>query len=209
MSGHSEIRRLAALILVIGLGVHAVPAGASPTGAQAFVQNLGDEILTALGQRTVSEREAYETFQGIFSRGFDVPWIGRFVLGRYWRVATSDQQGRFIALFEEMVVQNYMIQFSDLRGVEFEVTGAEQRGQRNDVFVTTAIRPTPEAKPALVDWVVRPQQDDGYRIIDVRVEGISMGITQRREFASVIQRNGGRIDPLLVALQEKVLQNRQ
>jgi phospholipid transport system substrate-binding protein len=39
------------------------------------------------------------------------------------------------------------------------------------------------------------------------VEGVSMAVTQRQEFASVIQRNGGQIDALLKLLREKAGQS--
>ena len=44
------------------------------------------------------------------------------------------------------------------------------------------------------------------KIIDVAIEGISMSVTQRDEFSSVIQRGGGRVEALLASLREKVSQ---
>ena len=46
-------------------------------------------------------------------------------------------------------------------------------------------------------------QDSKSKIMDVIVEGVSMSVTQRSEFAAVIQRNGGKIDGLLKTLREK------
>jgi len=37
----------------------------------------------------------------------------------------------------------------------------------------------------------------------VIVEGVSMAVTQRSEFASVIQRNGGQVEGLITALRQK------
>ena len=48
--------------------------------------------------------------------------------------------------------------------------------------------------------------DNKLRIVDVEVEGISMGITQCDEFASVIRNNGGKIAALLTALRKKTSQ---
>jgi phospholipid transport system substrate-binding protein len=45
-----------------------------------------------------------------------------------------------------------------------------------------------------------------YKINDVVVEGISLTITQRQEFAFVIQRNGGQLESLLKVLREKTRQ---
>jgi phospholipid transport system substrate-binding protein len=44
--------------------------------------------------------------------------------------------------------------------------------------------------------------DDEYKIIDVMVEGISMAVSQRQEFGSVLKRNG--VERLLQILSAKV-----
>jgi phospholipid transport system substrate-binding protein len=52
---------------------------------------------------------------------------------------------------------------------------------------------------------VRVRQGSGsFKIIDLAIEGISMAVTQRDEFSSVIQRGGGRVEALLVSLRERV-----
>ncbi len=57
-----------------------------------------------------------------------------------------------------------------------------------DVVVSTRID-RPSGPPIAAEWRVRAT-DNRLRIIDVSVEGVSMVVTQRSEFASVIQRNG-------------------
>src|SRR5438067_2408533 len=42
------------------------------------------------------------------------------------------------------------------------------------------------------------------KITDVYVGGVSMKVTQRDEFSSVIQRNGGRVDALLAQLRQRL-----
>ena len=46
-------------------------------------------------------------------------------------------------------------------------------------------------------------KSDGYRVVDVMVEGVSMSVTQRDEFAAVIRNTGGKLEGLLVALRKK------
>jgi phospholipid transport system substrate-binding protein len=43
-----------------------------------------------------------------------------------------------------------------------------------------------------------------YLITDVVVGGVSMKVTQRDEFAAIIQRNGGRPEALLAALRQQL-----
>ena len=48
------------------------------------------------------------------------------------------------------------------------------------------------------------QKGGTWKIVDVVVEGVSMGASQRSEFASVIQRSGLGLDGLFVALVQRV-----
>ena len=57
-------------------------------------------------------------------------------------------------------------------------------------------------EPVRVDWRLAPE-GQSWKIIDVIIEGVSMAITQRDDFAATVQRNGGRIGPLIEQLREK------
>ena len=76
----------------------------------------------------------------------------------------------------------------------------------SDRLVQSRIAQPNGAPPLKVDWRVG-KSAKGYKINDVVVEGVSMAVTQRQEFASVIQRNGGQIDALLKLLREKTGQS--
>jgi phospholipid transport system substrate-binding protein len=79
------------------------------------------------------------------------------------------------------------------------------RGSRSDgegVIVSTDIISPGRPTPLRIDW--RLVRDNGsYKISDVIVEGVSMAVTQRSEFAAVVQRNGGQIRDLLALMREK------
>lgn len=62
--------------------------------------------------------------------------------------------------------------------------------------------PRPQGEPIQVEWRLR-REAGGWKIIDVVVEGISMAVTHRSEFSSVIGRHGGRIGGLLDVLRDK------
>jgi phospholipid transport system substrate-binding protein len=65
---------------------------------------------------------------------------------------------------------------------------SERPAGTKDVVVSTRIL-RPSGPPIDADWRVRTT-GERYRIIDVMVEGVSMVITQRSEFAAVVQRHG-------------------
>ncbi|MBV5334014.1 ABC transporter substrate-binding protein, partial [bacterium] len=122
-------------------------------------------------------------------------------LGRYWNVADETQRREYMTLFEKMIVDAYAGRFAEYSGETFKVAGVRPDGDVDSHVTTQIVRPS--GPPVNVEWRVR-KTGATYKIIDVVVEGVSMGVTQRSEFASVIQTNGGQVDGLLKALRAKV-----
>jgi phospholipid transport system substrate-binding protein len=61
----------------------------------------------------------------------------------------------------------------------------------------------PQGPSIKVDW--RLAVSDGrYRISDVSIDGVSMALTLRSEFAAIVQRNGGQIASLLATMREAI-----
>ena len=55
-------------------------------------------------------------------------------------------------------------------------------------------------------WRVR-RSDELFKVVDVMVEGLSMGLTQQKEFSSVIRKNGGKVNGLLDELRKRLKSN--
>ena len=70
-------------------------------------------------------------------------------------------------------------------------------------MVVTKILPTDGREALRVDFQVR-KLADSFKILDVRVEGVSMVLAQREEFTSYIGQNGGKVDALIAALRQRV-----
>ena len=178
------------------------PAGAPDAAAadpSAFMSEMWKRAVEILGKKT-PQIERLARFRELFQADFDGPGIARFVLGRYWRSASQEEQQEFLRLFEDYVVFVYGTRFSSLNGETLKIRGS--RAEESGVIVSTdMINPGGEA-PVKIDW--RLVTDNGvFKINDVVIEGISMMVTQRSEFASVIQRHGGQVSGLLSMMREK------
>ncbi len=202
-TGARLTRRL--MLILLPLVVAAGPALAAPStgdaGAQAtaFMNELWNHALELLNKQTpIAERQA--RFRILFHNDFDSPGIARFVLGRYWRAATPEEQKEFLKLFEDYVVFVYTARLSDFSGEEFKISGS--RPDADAVIVSTDVITPGAPQPLKIDW--RLVNDAGaYKINDVIVEGVSMAVTQRSEFASVIQRHGGQVQGLIDLMRQK------
>ena len=89
---------------------------------------------------------------------------------------------------------------AEYTGETLKVTGS--RPEADGAIVSSQILRPAGAAPVKVDWRLTGR-DGNYKISDVSVDGISMAVTQRSEFASVIQHNGGQVQGLITMLRQK------
>lgn len=182
-------RPLRLMVLVLGLAFAGTNAAGAAADASGFIKDLVDTAIKALANKQMSEEERAKEFRTLLDQDFDMPRISRFVLGHYWRDACDQERQQFLKLFEEYVVRSYAARFSEYSGETVKIVGSRPESETTTLVRSEIVR-TNGAPPAKVDWRVH-KDDDGYKIVDVDVEGVSMIITQREEFSSVIERQGG------------------
>ena len=96
-------------------------ADARSDAAAKFVQDLGARAIDVLVKPQLARDESMRRFRVLLNEGFDVPYISRFVLGQYWRTATTQQQREYGALFERLIVQVYADRFAQYSGKNLDV----------------------------------------------------------------------------------------
>lgn len=168
--------------------------------ATAFVANLGEKALSSLTAKDLDLAEREKRVRSLLRTYFDVDTIARFTLGTHWRNATDAQKAEYIKLFEKMIVSTYAQRFSEYSGQDLKVGKATKASDRDTVVNSQILQNG--GPPIAVDWRVR-NKGGQMKIIDVIVEGISMSVTQRSDFSSVIQNGGGNIEALLKSLRER------
>lgn len=194
--------------LVLGLCmalVAAVPVAAKPSAdaARDLVRNVGEEVLAVLEDESLSDREKFDHLVNLLEEPIDLDLVARLILGRHWRTASEQQQKEYLELFREYALANLSSKLHLYAGQDFEITDAKVLNQR-DAMVTTQITGT-EGPPLNVDWRLR-ERDGTLLAIDVIVEGVSLVVSQRSEFGSVIERRG--MDGLLTELRNRIEQAR-
>lgn len=197
-------RRIAGVALMVGsLALPAAAqdkpetvAEATPQGAAQFVEILGHEAAALLASADGPARQ--DALKDLIRRGFNLELTSQFVLGQYWHRATPAQRAQFQDLFTQYLLNSYARHLSSFKPETLDVVASHPVGER-DVLVETVMSSSDGvANPV---WRVRAQEG-AYRIIDVSVDGVSLALTQRREFASVVSRRG--LDGLLDMLREKL-----
>ena len=166
-----------------------------------YVMKMTQSAINTLTDKSISQNSKETQFGELFDKNFDVPSISRFVLGKYWKQASLDQKKNFIKAFRNYVVKTYSSRFNEYSGEQLKLINFENESNPKIFIVHTALE-RQDAPIIKVDWRIGKKKDR-FVILDIIIEGISLAITQRSEFVSVIDQNEGNIDQLISMLKEK------
>jgi phospholipid transport system substrate-binding protein len=195
----------AAVILIAGASAPALPAEADPDPA-LFIRDLGSQLQIVAEMPSAEQRRA--EFRRLFHDDFDVPALGRFVLGRYARILTAPQQQEFLALFENYVVATYSERLSDYitGGVVPRVIGSRIDPDGAIVSSEFVGGSGPAGSGAVrVDWRLSRERDGAYRISDIIIDGLSMAANGRSELEGVAERNGEQPLAILAVMRQETI----
>ena len=193
-------------VAAIGAMALAGPARAGSFDAEAtrFVGSLGAKTAVLVDNEDAnSEAERAQKLFRFVDNVVDIPAIARFTMGRYWRQASEQQRAEFKKLFRGYVAYSVADRIKALAGASIKVQKVVpvKASKAKDVLVICRID-IGRGRSLAVVWRVRKTKA-GPRLVDVIVDGISMAVVQREEFASVIRAQDGNIGSFLTALREK------
>ena len=190
------------VILLSGVALAGKNTADLQSGAKKFIEKLAREALISLTKSELTITERRELFRDIMRRYFAFKVIAKWVLGRYWNRSTDKEKSEYLKLFEKLMVITYADRFQTYSGEKLLVLKTETRG-KNDILVHTLLERPGDQESIAVTWRLRAVKKS-YKIIDVMVEGLSMGITQQKEFSSVIRKNNNKIEGLLSELRKRI-----
>ncbi len=195
-------------LLLAGLGGIIAPSLARAqqvdiARATAFIQATGQELVAAINATNQSVAARRERVAQVLRRSVDVEGVGRFILGRWWRNATPEQQTEYLRLFEQVLIHNLSARFGEYQGVRFSLGRSQARTEEDALINTIVERP---GNPAFgLDWRVA-EVNGQPKVVDVIAEGTSLRLTTRSEYSSVITRNNGNVGALLAAMRQQIQQ---
>lgn len=176
---------------------------AEEQAAKQFIAGIGDSVVSIFEKYDDDNLAKRETaLTKLFDESIDSAWMGRFVMGRYWRQASNKQQREFQELYKEFLFINYLPHFKNYSGEKQVVKGLVDEGDGDYLVRTQIVRPTKNT-PVNVDYRVhRTGQKTPFQIFDIVTEGVSVVTTHRSDFGSVIAQDG--IDGLIKRIRSKV-----
>lgn len=172
-------------------GASLAPLGAAradqAADAATFVSDFSERTVALLTMPSNAPQERVDGLRRLVMDGLDIEAISRFVVGRGWTEASASERGDYLQAYEDYIVRSLAQRLSTYGG-ESLIVGAARPMAGGDILVgSTLARPVGE--PIKIDWRLRPTAG-GFRIVDMVVEGLSLVVTQRDEFASMLRTGG-------------------
>jgi len=198
ISRRAAILGFAPVLAMVSPALRPAFAQAAPQSPEKLIGELGIELLEMLKLEGRGDRE--QRFRDLMLRGVDVDLLAGFAIGRYRAELSGQQRTEYRKLFEDFLVATYVSRLGLFSGESFAIRNTQKLGD-NEVLVQSLVE-RPDRPPIRLDWRVR-DRGQGWKIIDVMVQGISMAVTQRDEFSSVIAGGGGKVEVLLARLREQ------
>lgn len=139
----------------------------------------------------------------------DFQIMSRWVLGKHWRTATPEQRETFVASFKEVLIKTYLSSLgnsgdsSNYQGQVIRYLPLDNADNERKVIVRSEVE-QPNAQPIDVHFRMY-KKENGWKIYDVIVEGISMVATNRSSYSAVIRKEG--LGGLLAKLEAREAHN--
>ncbi|MGH1481619.1 MAG: MlaC/ttg2D family ABC transporter substrate-binding protein [Geminicoccales bacterium] len=165
----------------------ALRAEVEADAARDVIQTVGQDVLNILKDGG-SPDQKFEQLVVLLEKWIDLDLVARLILARHWRNAEPAEQEEYLKLFRAYALDTLASRLHVYDGQEFEVTSSQPAGKK-DALVKTLIF-SGDRPPLHVDWRLREQKQGGFVAIDLIVESVSLIVTQRSEFGSVVERNG-------------------
>ena len=164
-----------------------------------FVENLGKQVVEKVSNINLSESERIVNFRNLYLDSFDNYYISRFVLGQYWKRLDSNMRKQFIESFNDYIVNTYAPKFKGWEGT-FKATDSLLENNYYNVKMNVLNKDGPTLK---FMWKIYLDKNKNFKILDVNIDGVSMLVTQRAEFMSVIKNNPKGVIGLIEAMEKK------
>jgi phospholipid transport system substrate-binding protein len=169
----------------------------------ALARSVTDEVLAIVrADKELQAGHPQKVMQLVESKvlpHFNFTRMTQLAVGRNWRQATPEQQNVLTDEFRTLLVRTYATAFTQYRNQTVDYRPLRMAPNDTDVVVKSLIK-QPTGQPVAVDYSME-KLSGGWKVYDVKIEGISLVENYRNTFNSEIQRSG--VDGLIRALSDK------
>jgi phospholipid transport system substrate-binding protein len=189
-------------LLIFFCGPIALAQGQMPA-PDALAKSVTDEVLAVIRAdkdiQSGNQKKVLELVEAKVLPHFSFPRMTQLAMGRNWRSANPEQQKKLVAEFRTMLVRTYTTAFTQYKNQTVEYKPLRAAAGDTEVVVQSLIKQN-SGPPVAVDYSME-KTDAGWKVYNMKIEGISLIENYRNSFNTEVQKNG--VDGLITALAEK------
>ncbi|MCI3952546.1 MAG: putative toluene tolerance protein [Burkholderiales bacterium] len=193
------------LLMIIGF-MFVGPGRAADLGPDALAKSVTDEVLAIVrADKDIQSGDRKKVLQLVESKivpHFNFRRMTQLAMGRNWRQANAEQQKVLVDQFRALLVRTYTAAFTQYRNETVEYRQPRMKPGETDVVVQSFVN-RPGGPPVAVDYSME-KTGEGWKVYNVKIEGVSLVENYRNTFNAEIQKSG--VDGLIRTLTER---NRQ
>ena len=184
-------------ILILALFISTINsfAFASFEAEEKFVSNFADNAISILSNESLNGSQKNIQFTELVMSSIDMNLISKFVLSKYWKLATDDQKKAYLEAFKQYFISSYANKLDQYSG-EKVIIVSSNAAKKFVIVKSNIVRDGTDTLKIELDWRLLTR-DGQTKIIDLSIEGISLIIAQREEFQSFLANNDNSLDALI------------
>ena len=181
----------------------AIPTQAQMMAPDALAKTVTDEVLAIIRAdkdiQAGNQKKVYDLIETKIAPHFNFTTMTRLAMGKNWSQANPEQRKALTSEFRVLLVRTYTTAFTQYKNQNIEYRPVKLASGDDDVVIKSLIR-QPSGQPVAVDYSME-KIDQGWKVYNVKIEGISLVENYRNTFNTEVQKRG--IDGLIRTLAEK------
>ena len=153
----------------------------------AFIDKTAHNVLEIIKSPDPEEAKRVKLIK-IFFDVVDVDWMSKAAIAKFWRTMNDDERSRYSAAYRNYVASSYVNQFTKYHGQTYTIVSVKDMGGGQYV-ATTAISATESRPEITVSYKIKLDSNE-IKIRDILGEGVSLLVSQRSDFSSIIEQEG-------------------
>ena len=172
------------------LAITPIAGNAAAQNCAEFANVMTGRAINIFHDTSKTEEQKHAQLSSLFQEAVDIDWIGQFVLGRFWKQASPEEQAEYLKSYRNYVISSYISKFKDEDVMSIDnIKIASITPTTDNQFEAKTLIQSKGDDDTKVDYLLL-QTSDKCTIHDIKVEGISLLSSEHSEFGTLAGRSG-------------------
>ena len=195
---------LSVVILVVFISAHPAQAEQQPDKLLGeTIEQLLDELRSNRPDYEADKCQLYSLVNDLVLPQFAVDKTVRLILGKHFKAASPEMRSRFTDAFMKMMIRTYATAMFDYteQGLVPPPPEILELNESGTALLRQRV-PVAGQAPVLVDYVMWRRKDDHWRILDIRIDHVSLVMAYRLQYDPMVKAKG--LEALIHRLETKI-----